>query len=369
MGHHRADARSTRLALSAIERALSLNASCATAHYFAALMNAFANRPVAVAFHANRALRLSPFDPSDFEAHLALGMAAIGEAKYEEAVASFAKGVANQPATQPVSAISRHSAGACRTRGRSDKLAAARARSSNPASASAIFSEFGMARRSRRNSPKARACWDCRNKPEMVKRRAPSSVDRLESAQPPLIVACRQPRPRQRLDVNSPERLRRGLKDVNNRRPDNCCVGHDNRVTGISSAIIKPSADPLQHINDALSALWSSRRIGQPGSDGVRLRGLNFFECPPRPAPIVTVTEGGFDSPERPSSVAVSPARADESHPYAVSAIKPSRPGKDLARGALINRFVEGKRRRPRRKSWRMADQGHPGRHHGQSNR
>jgi adenylate cyclase len=38
----------------AIERALSLNASCATAHYFAALVNAFANRPDAVAFHAHR---------------------------------------------------------------------------------------------------------------------------------------------------------------------------------------------------------------------------------------------------------------------------------------------------------------------------
>jgi adenylate cyclase len=80
------------LALSAIERALLLNASCATAHYFAALTNAFANQPVAAAFHANRALRLSPFDPSAFEAHLALGMAAVGEAKYEEAASAFAKG-------------------------------------------------------------------------------------------------------------------------------------------------------------------------------------------------------------------------------------------------------------------------------------
>jgi adenylate cyclase len=80
------------LALSAIERALLLNASCATAHYFAALTNAFANQPVAAAFHANRALRLSPFDPSAFEAHLALGMAAVGEAKYEEAASSFARG-------------------------------------------------------------------------------------------------------------------------------------------------------------------------------------------------------------------------------------------------------------------------------------
>ena len=79
-------------ALGAIERALSMNASCATAHYFAALVNAFADRPEAVAFHAHRALRLSPFDPSAFEAHLALGMAALREGKYDEAAADFARG-------------------------------------------------------------------------------------------------------------------------------------------------------------------------------------------------------------------------------------------------------------------------------------
>jgi len=80
------------MALSAIERALTLNASCATAHYFAALVNAFADRRAAAAHHAYVALRLSPFDPSAFEAHLALGMGAIGEAKYDEAAACFARG-------------------------------------------------------------------------------------------------------------------------------------------------------------------------------------------------------------------------------------------------------------------------------------
>jgi adenylate cyclase len=80
------------MALSAIERALSLNASCTTAHYFAALVNAFADRSGAATFHANRALRLSPFDPSAFEAHLALGMAALRAAQYDEAVVCFARG-------------------------------------------------------------------------------------------------------------------------------------------------------------------------------------------------------------------------------------------------------------------------------------
>jgi adenylate cyclase len=87
------------LALSAIERALSLNASCATAHYFAALTNAFADKPEIEAFHANRALRLSPFDPSAFEAHLAIGMGAIRAGDYEEAVSRFANRHAQPNAT------------------------------------------------------------------------------------------------------------------------------------------------------------------------------------------------------------------------------------------------------------------------------
>ncbi len=78
-------------ALSAVERAISLNSSCAMAHYYAALVNAFADRPKAVAFHAGRALRLSPFDPKAFEAHLALGMAAVSEQRYDDAAACFAR--------------------------------------------------------------------------------------------------------------------------------------------------------------------------------------------------------------------------------------------------------------------------------------
>ena len=80
------------LAVAAIERALSVNPSCATAHYFAALVNSFANNPIATAFHANQALRLSPYDPSAFEAHLALGMVAVGQSQFEEPASHFAKG-------------------------------------------------------------------------------------------------------------------------------------------------------------------------------------------------------------------------------------------------------------------------------------
>ena len=53
-------------ALSAIERVLALNPSCATALYFGSTMYGFAARPVEAIAAANRALRLSPFDPVIF---------------------------------------------------------------------------------------------------------------------------------------------------------------------------------------------------------------------------------------------------------------------------------------------------------------
>jgi TolB-like protein/class 3 adenylate cyclase/Flp pilus assembly protein TadD len=84
-------------ALSAIERALALNPSCATAHYFGAIIYAFAGQPAAAASNAMRALRLSPFDPFASFAHNALGAAAIQEARYGEAVSHYAKAVQANP--------------------------------------------------------------------------------------------------------------------------------------------------------------------------------------------------------------------------------------------------------------------------------
>jgi adenylate cyclase len=83
--------REQEAALTAIERALALNPSCATALYFGALMYGFAARPAEATANANRALRLSPFDPAIFQAHLALGFAAIVEARYDEAALHCAK--------------------------------------------------------------------------------------------------------------------------------------------------------------------------------------------------------------------------------------------------------------------------------------
>jgi adenylate cyclase len=80
-------------ALLAIERALALNPSCATALYFGALMYGFAARPAEATANANRALRLSPFDPAIFQAHLALGFAAIVEERYDEGALHCARAV------------------------------------------------------------------------------------------------------------------------------------------------------------------------------------------------------------------------------------------------------------------------------------
>ena len=69
--------REHKVALSVIERALSFNPSSATAlHKGAEIAAASGNLAVATAY-ANRALRLSPFDPLAFSAHLALGHVAI----------------------------------------------------------------------------------------------------------------------------------------------------------------------------------------------------------------------------------------------------------------------------------------------------
>jgi TolB-like protein len=77
--------------LGAIDRALALNPSCATALYLGAQARALAGHPRMAASFAERALRLSPFDPLVFEAHMALGEAALQEARYGEAATQFAR--------------------------------------------------------------------------------------------------------------------------------------------------------------------------------------------------------------------------------------------------------------------------------------
>ncbi len=64
-------------ALSTIDRALSLNASSAQAHFIGAHIHAIVGQPVEATSLAARGLRLSPFDSQAFEAHGAFGLAAI----------------------------------------------------------------------------------------------------------------------------------------------------------------------------------------------------------------------------------------------------------------------------------------------------
>ncbi len=86
----RHDSEDEKEALDAIDRALSINASCATALYLGAQANSKAGHPETAISFADRALRLSPFDPMAFQAHMALGQSALLEARYEDAAASFA---------------------------------------------------------------------------------------------------------------------------------------------------------------------------------------------------------------------------------------------------------------------------------------
>jgi tetratricopeptide (TPR) repeat protein len=84
-------------ALRTIERALSLNQSSATALYVGAHLNAFNANPATAILYANRALRLSPFDPLTYEGENALGVAAIQEARYDEAASHFGKAIQANP--------------------------------------------------------------------------------------------------------------------------------------------------------------------------------------------------------------------------------------------------------------------------------
>ncbi|MBB3457193.1 TolB-like protein/class 3 adenylate cyclase/Tfp pilus assembly protein PilF [Rhizobium sp. BK313] len=84
-------------ALNAAERALSLNSSCATALYFGSVIYAFAGQDAKATSNAERALRLSPFDPMAFAAHLALGTAAIQQKRYDEAVSHCARAAQANP--------------------------------------------------------------------------------------------------------------------------------------------------------------------------------------------------------------------------------------------------------------------------------
>ena len=83
--------------LSAIERGLSANPSSATALYLGAQANGLTGDAETAMTFADRALRLSPFDTLTFEAHLALGEAALQDERYEDAASCFARAARTKP--------------------------------------------------------------------------------------------------------------------------------------------------------------------------------------------------------------------------------------------------------------------------------
>jgi len=84
-------------ALAAIDRALEINPSCATAMYLGANSNAFAGNAARAGELAERAIRLSPFDLLTYQAHLARGLAALLETRYADAASFMKKAVQAAP--------------------------------------------------------------------------------------------------------------------------------------------------------------------------------------------------------------------------------------------------------------------------------
>jgi adenylate cyclase len=83
--------------LDAIERALSHNASCAAALFFGAELHAWKGESAVAVTYAQRALRLSPFDPLAYAAYIAMATAAIHEDRYDDAAAFYGKAAQANP--------------------------------------------------------------------------------------------------------------------------------------------------------------------------------------------------------------------------------------------------------------------------------
>jgi adenylate cyclase len=84
-------------ALSALDLALQLNRNSAIAYNFAAMVNVFAGHHGPAFEQAARALRLSPFDPLNYHAHLAQCWAHYLEDRFDQAAAQAALGLQLSP--------------------------------------------------------------------------------------------------------------------------------------------------------------------------------------------------------------------------------------------------------------------------------
>ncbi len=84
-----------------IERALRQNSAYAPALYMGAMFHAVSGEQAIAEDYATRALRLSPFDPLAFNAHLALGAVAVRRRSYEQAAEHFGRCAQANPRFSP----------------------------------------------------------------------------------------------------------------------------------------------------------------------------------------------------------------------------------------------------------------------------
>jgi adenylate cyclase len=84
-------------ALEAIGRALVFNPSSAAAHFFGGFLYAWSGDPAKGTDLAAQALRLSPFDPLAYYAHLAFGVVTFHQGHYEESAAWWEKCTRSNP--------------------------------------------------------------------------------------------------------------------------------------------------------------------------------------------------------------------------------------------------------------------------------
>jgi TolB-like protein len=88
-------------AMSAIERATTLNPNCAQAWRESGVVNCFANRPDAAIAAAQRAMRLSPLDPLGHNFKWVLGFGLMLAGRYEEAMEWVDRSLHDRPGHHP----------------------------------------------------------------------------------------------------------------------------------------------------------------------------------------------------------------------------------------------------------------------------
>jgi tetratricopeptide (TPR) repeat protein len=81
----------------AVDRALRVNPACTTALFFAAHIKSFRGDFEPAEEHARKALRLSPFDPWSYEAHVAFAMRPLAAGQFDEASKHLAMAVQANP--------------------------------------------------------------------------------------------------------------------------------------------------------------------------------------------------------------------------------------------------------------------------------